>query len=62
MTINDPLTPGQNYTQNGIGFDYNQFTDSHKWFRVTDLKDMTFDFEVKDIIYSDYKPDAEQGT
>ena len=62
MTINDPLTPGQNYTQNGTGFGYNQFTDSHKWFRVTDLKDMTFDFEVKDIIYSDYKPDAEQGT
>lgn len=61
MTINDPLTPGKNYTQQGIGFDYNQFTDSHKWFRVTDLKDMTFDFEVKDIIYSDAKPDAEQG-
>lgn len=61
MTINAPLTPGQDYTQNGIGFDYNQFTDSHKWFRVTDLKDMTFDFEVKDIIYSDYKPDAEPG-
>lgn len=61
MTINDPLTPGQNYTQQGIGFDYNKFTDSHKWFLVTDLGDMTFDFEVKDIIYSDDKPSAEQG-
>lgn len=59
MTINDPLTPGKSYTQHGVGFDYNQFTDSHKWFRVTDLKDMTFGFEVKDIIYSDEKPFAE---
>jgi hypothetical protein len=60
MTINDPLTPGKSYTQHGVGFDYNQFTGSHKWFRVTDLEDMTFCFEVKDIIYSDEKPLAEQ--
>ncbi len=62
VTINDPLTPGQSYTQQGVGFDYNQFTDSHRWFRVTDLRDMTFDFEVKDIIYLDDMRDAEQGT
>ena len=48
MTINDPLTPGKNYTQQGIGFDCNQFTESQKWVRFTELKDMTFAFEVKD--------------
>ncbi|MDY0223168.1 MAG: DUF2939 domain-containing protein [Desulfobacterium sp.] len=60
MTINDPLTPRKNYTQQGIGFDYNQFTDSHKWVRFTELKDMTFAFEAKDIIYADEIKDAEQ--
>jgi hypothetical protein len=52
-TINKPLTPGTSYTEQGVGFEYNQFTDSHKWVRVTDLKDMTFRFEVTDIIYQD---------
>lgn len=61
MTINDPLTPGENYTQQGIGFDYNQFTKSHKWVRFTELKDMTFAFEAKDIIYADEMKNAEQG-
>lgn len=61
MTINDSLTPGKNYKQQGVGFDYNQFTDSHKWFRVTDLKDMTFGFSIKDIIYSDDKPKADMA-
>ena len=59
MTINDPLIPGKNYTQQGIGFDYNQFTESHKWVRFTELKDMTFAFEVKDIIYADEVKNAE---
>ncbi len=52
-TINQPLTPGESYTEKGVGFEYNQFTDSHKWVRATDLKDMTFRFEVSDIIYQD---------
>lgn len=52
-TINQPLTPGTSYTEKGVGFEYNQFTDSHKWVRATDLKDMTFKFEITDIIYQD---------
>lgn len=52
-TINQPLTPGESYSEKGVGFEYNQFTDSHKWMRTTDLKDITFRFEVTDIIYQD---------
>lgn len=52
-TINQPLTPGESYTEKGVGFEYNQFNDSHKWIRATDLKDTTFRFEVSDIIYQD---------
>jgi hypothetical protein len=52
-TINQPLTAGESYSEEGVGFGYNQFTDSHKWMRTTDLKDMTFRFEVTDIIYQD---------
>jgi hypothetical protein len=52
-TINQPLTPGTSYTAKGVGFEYNQFIDSHKWVRATDLKDMTFQFEVTDIIFQD---------
>lgn len=52
-TINEPLTPGMGYVEKGVGFEYNQFTDSHKWVRATDLKDMTFQFETTDIIYQD---------
>lgn len=52
-TINEPLTPGTGYTEKGVGFEYNQFTNSHKWLRTTDLKDMTFRFKATDIIYQD---------
>lgn len=52
-TINDPLSPHELHTEDGIGFEYNQFKDSHKWMRSSDLKDMTFRFEVKSIIYAD---------
>ena len=52
-TINQPLTPGTNYTENSIGFNYNQFEDSNIWMRNTELKDMTFQFEVSNILYQD---------
>ena len=52
-TINDPLTPHEAQTEDGVGFEYNQFKDSHKWMRSADLKDMTFKFKVKSIIYAD---------
>lgn len=52
-TINDPLIPGRQHLETGVGFEYNQFKDSHKWVRNTDLQDMTFRFEVTNIIYQD---------
>lgn len=53
MTIDDPINPGETYTKNGTGFDYNQFTDSHQWVRVTALKDMKAKFRVDSILYAD---------
>jgi hypothetical protein len=52
-TINDPLIPGKDHTDRGVGFEYNQFNDSHYWVRSTELKDMTFSFEITNIIYKD---------
>jgi hypothetical protein len=52
-TINDPLTPGVSYTGKGIGFNFNQFEESHIWIRDTDLKDMKSRFEVTNILYQD---------
>jgi len=52
-TINEPLTPNSSFTEKGVGFDFNQFKDSHKWMLTTDLKDMTFKYDVKNIIYTD---------
>jgi hypothetical protein len=52
-TVNQPLTPGTSYTENGVGFNYNQFEESNNWVRNTELKDMTFQFEVSDILYQD---------
>lgn len=52
-TINEPLTAGENYQETGVGFEYNQFINSHKWFMGTDFKDMTFKFKIDDIIYQD---------
>jgi len=52
-TINNSLSPNIPLTETGIGFEYNQFKDSHKWMRSTKLKDMTFKFDVINIIYTD---------
>jgi hypothetical protein len=57
-TINQPLTLGEDYAERGTGFEYNRFTDSQRWVRTTDLKDMTFRFEVTDIIYQDGTQEA----
>ena len=53
MTIDEPITPGGNILLRGHGFEYNQFTSSHKWVRGTDLKDMKASFTVLNIIYQD---------
>lgn len=52
-TINEPLKPNSSMVEKGVGFKYNQFKDSHKWVLSTDLEDMTFRFDVKNIIYKD---------
>jgi hypothetical protein len=53
VTIDDPLTPGQVFVQRGIGFDYNEFDEGHNWVRSTDVKNMTFRFQVSSILYAD---------
>ena len=53
MTINDPLKPGEVLLKRGIGFDYNEYDDEQNWVRNTDLKDMTFRFQVISILYAD---------
>jgi hypothetical protein len=53
MTIDEPMKPGETYTKNGTGFDYNQFTDSHQWVLATALKDMKAKFRVDSILYAD---------
>jgi len=52
-TIDLSLKPGESLTEKGIGFDYNQFNDEHTWIRGTDLKDMTFKYQVTNILYED---------
>jgi flagellar biosynthesis regulator FlaF len=53
VTVNDPLKPGELLLKRGIGFDYNEYNDEHNWVRSTDLKDMTFRFQVSSILYGD---------
>ena len=52
-TIDDPIAPHGTHTSKGVGFDYNQFTDSHQWMRATDLSDMTFKFTVEAVLFAD---------
>jgi hypothetical protein len=52
-TINEPLTPGQDYSEKGTNFAYNEFLSHHQWVRFTDIEDMQVSFEVSDIIYQD---------
>ena len=51
--INDPMKPGVNLIEKGVGFKFNQFIDSHQWMLSTDIKDMTVSFKIKSIIYQD---------
>ena len=53
VTLDDPIEPGSEITTAGIGFEYNQFIDSHNWMRTTDLSDMTFKFQPQAILYAD---------
>lgn len=53
VTVDDPIQPNGTVVTNGIGIDYNQFIDSHKWLRSTSLSDMTIWFEVESVLYQD---------
>jgi len=53
VTINDPLKPGEAYLHKAMGFDYNKFNDQQIWAKETDVKDMTFRFQVSNILYAD---------
>ena len=52
-TIDDPIDPGETKVERGSGFEYNQFTDSHKWIRAISIEDMTATFTVSSILYQD---------
>lgn len=52
-TIEKPVNPGVEYVENGSGFKYNQFTDSHQWVRSTEKDNMKVKFRVNSILYQD---------
>src|SRR4030042_68303 len=53
VTINDPLNPGEVFLQKALGFDYSKFNNEQIWAKDTDLKDMTFRFQVTNILRSE---------
>lgn len=52
-TIDVPIAPGQSTTERGMGFEFNQFIDSHQWVRSTDLENMTASMTVTSVLYQD---------
>lgn len=52
LTISDPIKAGAKATWDG-SIDYNQFVESHRSLRNTDLKDMKVVWIPKSIIYAD---------
>jgi len=52
-TIDEPIEPGETIVEKGVGFEYNEFMDSHRWVLATDLNNMTAGFTVKSILYQD---------
>lgn len=50
--IDDPLTPNVPYIEHDIGFKYNQFIDYHHTVKNMKLENMTFTYEVLDVIYA----------
>ncbi len=53
VTINKSMRPGRPLATTGVGFEYNQFRDSHEWMRGTSFDDMKIAFRVESIIYQD---------
>lgn len=53
VTLDDPINPGGTLATTGVGVEYNQFLDTHKWLRGTEIEDMTFRFQVETVLYQD---------
>lgn len=53
VTIDEPIKAGGVITTESVGMEYNQFLADHQWLRATKLKDMTFKFQVTNILYKD---------
>jgi hypothetical protein len=53
VTVDTQLAAGKSISEDGTGIDFNMFWDEHKWLRATDLSDMTIDFQVSDVLYTD---------
>lgn len=52
-TVDVPMSVGDAVTEKGMGFEYNQFIDSHQWVKNTRVEDMKAIFSVESIIYED---------
>jgi len=52
-TIVRETAQGQVFDEKGVGFEYNQFSDSDDWVLATDLKDMKVTFSVLGVVYQD---------
>jgi len=51
--IRNTLSPRQLYFEKGIGFEYDPDNGNHQWIRAAALEDMSFRFEVAEVIYQD---------
>lgn len=52
-TLTRPPAQDESFTEEGVGFKYNQFIDSHDWVLATPLDDMTARFETISVVYED---------
>lgn len=57
-TLNERLQPGSSVRADGLGFQYNQFMEEHKWMLATELADMTFRFQITQILYENEGPES----
>ncbi len=53
MTVDTQLAAGKSISEEGTGIDFNMFRDEHKWLRATNLSEMTIDFQVSNVLYTD---------
>lgn len=52
-TIDEPIAPGKPVREEGVGIDYNQFMDDHRWLLTTELANIKVGFSVLSILYTD---------